>query len=110
MLPESHTAILERRIPVADRIETEPYEVSWARELIAFLYLTVPLKAELALKSYISADGMRWIEDRNITLKIGEKGTALKLQHFGGWIKFTISTDRSGTFNSEMDLYVHVKS
>lgn len=87
---ESHTAILEREMPLRGCYATEPYEVAWAREAIFFVraHTAAPAAAHLA-RVQLSPDGMHWC-DEGSTVRVAHPGHELshvKVGHFGGWLR-----------------------
>jgi hypothetical protein len=67
----------------------EPYEAGWAREAIAFVYVTELCGSpRLDLRAQISADGQRWLDfgPRFETIT-KEGGYFLQLTHFGTWLR-----------------------
>jgi hypothetical protein len=82
---------METFSPVANgSFELDPYEVGWATEAIAFVYVHQAYgpSPSVFLRAQIAADGERWV-DRGPTLgPITQAGSYfLSLTHFGNWLR-----------------------
>lgn len=71
------------------RFELEPFEVAWASEAIAVVYIDeVNSGASLELRAQISVDGARWIDFGKAFRPITKPGGYfLQLSHFGTWLR-----------------------
>lgn len=90
MLRRAHLAPMEVFAPLYEGpYYLEPYEVAWASEAIAFVYVDeVNGGAELDLRAQISVDGYRWIDFGPKFDTITEPGGYfLQLSHFGTWLR-----------------------
>ena len=86
-----HTApmeVLAEKMP--GTFETEPYEVGWAEEALAMIYVRelAATGGEITLRAQISADGARWFDHPAAPLVLKEPGGySLPLRHFGNWLR-----------------------
>ena len=86
-----HTAPMEVFAPLTNGpFELEPYEVGWASEAIAMIYIREAYGPApvLRLQVQISVDGARWIDHHATLDGICEpRGYALDVERFGGWLR-----------------------
>jgi hypothetical protein len=91
MLPESHTAVIERNQIWANGATSEPYEAGWAREAIFFVRaLDVEGNPQGAVaRVQISPDGIRWI-DKGPVMALPAQPDAIafcSIGEFGTWLR-----------------------
>lgn len=87
---ESYTAVVARNDDWLGEWATEPYETAWAAEAIFFVRV---LKAEgeartVSAQVQISPDGMHWADEGSrLDIPVREGVCAVKVAHFGGWLR-----------------------
>jgi hypothetical protein len=87
---ESYTAVIARNDDWSGEWATEPYEAAWANEAIFFVRV---LKFSgdartVSARVQFSPDGMHWVDEGSrleIPVLVGT--TAVKVAHFGGWLR-----------------------
>lgn len=105
------TAPMEIFSPLYDGMyESEPYEVGWASEALAMVYVveTGSENARLQLRAQISADGQRWIDHGAALPTISSTGGyALTIGHFGNWLRLVgeIAGGAQGSPTFVVDFY-----
>lgn len=87
---ESYTAVVARNVDWAGDWTTEPYETAWAREAIFFVSV-LRFRGEgttCSARVQISPDGMHWVDEgTRMEIPVREAVTAVKVSHFGGWLR-----------------------
>lgn len=86
------TAVVERNVTWEGDFATEPWEAAWASEAIFFVrVLEAPDEAEdldLQARVQISPDGLCWCDEGGqLELLPGEALGAVRVGHFGGWLR-----------------------
>jgi len=87
---ESYTAVVARNDDWTGDWATEPYETAWATQAIYFVRV---LKAEgeartVSARVEISPDGMHWVDEGSrLEIPASEGVSAIKVSHFGGWLR-----------------------
>jgi len=89
---ESYTAVIARNDDWAGEWASEPYETAWANEAIFFVRV-LKFSGEarsVSARVQISPDGMHWVDEGSrLEIPVREGTTALKVAHFGGWLRLT---------------------
>lgn len=110
MLPENITAILARNEKWEGVAATEPFEAGWAKEAIIFVRaLKKPQGPQPVARVQISADGMHWV-DEGSSIKLPDEGetAAIKLSHFGNWLR--LSADFAQGSSAVVLVSLHLKA
>lgn len=92
-------SVLDFKLPVTAEYHSAPLEVAWASEAIFFVRVE-ELNSEalqLHLRPQISVDGVAWIDEGNAFPVIEKEGQyALRLTHFGGWLRLVGGVGKGG--------------
>jgi hypothetical protein len=89
---ESYTAVVARNDDWIGDWASEPYETAWASEAIFFVRV---LKAQgeattVSARVQMSPDGMHWVDEGSrLEIPAREGICAVKVSHFGGWLRLT---------------------
>lgn len=101
----SATSIIERRLPIAGKHTTHPYEAGWASEAVFFVQ-SEQTRATLRVQAQISPDGINWIDiDAPISVPPDRAIAALRLRVFGGWLRLAID---GATPDSPATILIHL--
>lgn len=83
------TVVLERLKSFRGGFETEPYEVGWANEALAFVRLH-EVGADATMESFVqvSPDGINWVDEGTRFPPLREVGDYfVRVSQFGGWLR-----------------------
>lgn len=90
MIPNSHTAVLERNTTFAEELVTEPYEVAWAREARVFVQ-ALDLTGTIEATAEISPDGLFWTKEGSPPVRLEQPGLiSFPLREFGHWLRIAL--------------------
>jgi hypothetical protein len=109
MLRENATIVVARNERWQGDVATEPVECGWASEAIFFIRsLGGPLGAPVEARVEISPDGMHWT-----AAGVAEplpatpaEVTALRVAHFGNWLRLTATIPEGEPFVSLVTLHL----
>jgi hypothetical protein len=94
-------AVVERSAEWAGDVTTEPYEVGWAGEAIAFVRVleVSGTPGQLCLRPQISPDGMHWCDEGQEFEPITTAGVNfLRVEKFGNWLRLAGETSPGAVF------------
>ena len=109
MLRENATIVVARNERWTGSVATEPVECGWASEAIFFIRsLGGTLHAKVEARVEISPDGMHWTPAGvSGPLPASIEGiTALKVAHFGNWLRLTATVPDGADFVSLVTLHL----
>jgi hypothetical protein len=91
MLPQAHTAVVDRNEPWSGKAASEPYEAGWAREAIIWWRILDISGPPEPVEAYIqiSPDGLRWMDEGSVIrldCRVDELGFA-RISHFGNFLR-----------------------
>ncbi len=92
-------SVLDFKLETADRYESAPLETAWASEAIFFVRVE-EVKGKpfrFLARPQISVDGVSWIDEGSSFPPIeGEGQFALRVRHFGGWLRLIGAIESAG--------------
>lgn len=109
MLRENATIVVARNERWTGDIATEPVECGWAGEAIFFLRMLGGGGHDgAAVTAEISPDGMHWTS-AGVTAMLPtaeHEVTALRIAHFGNWLRLTTAIPAGGMFVALVTLHL----
>lgn len=108
MMKQSYTAVLERNVTFTETLVTEPYEVPWASEARIFVR-ALDLSGSLEATAEISPDGLFWIPEGSLPVKLEQPGLlTFPVREFGHWLRVVLK-NRGTAPSARVIIYLALK-
>ncbi len=105
-MKQFHYVVLDRFTRFSGTFASEPYEVGWADEAIAFIRIhELDEKALVSASVQISMDGIVWLEEGTAFTPMGTTGDYfVRVRHFGNWLRLQGTVSDGATCKATLSL------